>query len=373
MVGNAEEKNRFFTFDRIKRSGIDIWWYSFYAKSQKTGKESNFFISYTILNGYKKSNQIIYKENEKGTKPSYIMVRVGRIENKSESFCQLFPMDQLRLNKINGKIEIGDNILFSEKQINGKIKNSPDSPAKLSNIKTSATAEWKIKIVKNLTFDMGFITSPILERLNYAVLNNLWHAEGIKSYFDGYITFKNQKYIISQATSYACCDKHWGSQFPKRWFWATSSDLKSKITGRRLNNSALVLGGGNFFTKVFNKNVKRIIASIHHENRSIEFNFFKFWDFHNLDYSLENNDGHYHLCLHGRKKNTSLIVNLYASKDKSIRINYQSPLNPNQFFTLAHACNGHGTMQIYDDKNRLLDDIEISHLHCCTTLNMSNS
>ena len=66
---------------RQAKKGYDWWWHSFTAYNKNTGEEKPFFIEFFLCNPKFGTEEPILgqlKENqEKGIKPSYLMVKVG--------------------------------------------------------------------------------------------------------------------------------------------------------------------------------------------------------------------------------------------------------------------------------------------------------
>ena len=70
-----------------------------------------------------------------------------------------------------------------------------------------------------------------------------WHAEGMKTAYQGEITCNVRKYIVSPEKSFGYADKNWGRDFTSPWVWLSSNCLKSRKTGEILTNSAFDIGG----------------------------------------------------------------------------------------------------------------------------------
>lgn len=362
-------RNTYISYESRPRKGVDVWWYSFYAQNEKTNQTSPFFISYILFNYNANTNEIICKSSKNKTKPSYVMIQVGKIDSQKKILHQIFPINQLTRNMFNLERKIGEHISFSEGLLKGKITNVSNAQSESPFPSSNGSCDWEIHVNKNMSFNLGFITSYLFEKLNFNIFDMLWHAEGIKSYFEGYINFQDERYIISPHTSYGYCDKHWGRRFPLEWIWSTSWNLKSKITKQQLKNSALIVGGGKFRFPILQKRKRRLIVSFYHENRNIEFSFLKFWGYKKLNYKAEIINDEYHLDIHGKNKELRVHIDIYAKINQFIKIDYQSPLNCNEIYSVFHSGNGYGTIKLYDKQNRILDDIEIVTAHCATTIN----
>ena len=134
--------------------------------------------------------------------------------------------------------------------------------------------KWNLKIKKDISFHVGYGASKFFRDINSFEM--FWHAEGMKSYFEGEIEFNGKKYVVKPETCYGYADKNWGGDFTSPWVWLSSNNLVSKKTGKQLKNSAFEIGGGR--PKIFFYALERkLLGQFYYEGKNYEFNFSKFW------------------------------------------------------------------------------------------------
>ena len=121
---------------------------------------------------------------------------------------------------------------------------------------------------------MGYGASRFFRALN--AFEMFWHAEGMKTAFEGWVRLNGEEYRVHPETCYGYADKNWGGDFASPWVWLSSSDLVSRRTGKRLQNSVFEVDGGR--PKVFGFALNRkLLGQFYYEGRDYEFNFSKFW------------------------------------------------------------------------------------------------
>src|SRR5699024_3648928 len=101
---------------------------------------------------------------------------------------------------------------------------------------------WDIQINKKIAFHVGYGASKIFRALN--AFEMFWHAEGIKTEYSGELRYNGEQYDIIPGKSYGYADKNWGSDYTSPWLWISSCNMKSLISGKILNQSAIEFGGG---------------------------------------------------------------------------------------------------------------------------------
>ncbi len=240
-----------------KRFGINYWRFYFKGSSKDSGTEAIFFVELEMLNpwlypnepqlGFKPRVQIkeddlqyalsgtssAYElESEKIIQPSYVAVRVGRLDNTPKQICSYFPVKVVKFENKPFAIQVGSNI-FGEEEINGFVSLSEEEnqkhPEYFSN---SGNVNWNLKyeIVKDY-FD-GFENST-----------DKWFPSGIKTEFSGVINFDGEDFIVEPKKSAGYIDRYIGKSFPQPWFHISSSNLQSLISGKTLFNSNFVIQG----------------------------------------------------------------------------------------------------------------------------------
>ena len=134
--------------------------------------------------------------------------------------------------------------------------------------------EWDLRVHKLVAYHVGYGASRFFRALN--AFEMFWHAEGMKTAFEGWVRLNGEEYRVRPETCYGYADKNWGGDFTSPWVWLSSSDLVSRRTGKRLQNSVFEVGGGR--PRVFGFALNRkLLGQFYYEGKDYEFNFSKFW------------------------------------------------------------------------------------------------
>jgi hypothetical protein len=220
--------------------------------------------------------------------------------------------------------------------------------------------EWDLKIDKQMAFNVGYGASNIFQRLK--AFEMFWHVEGIKTQYDGYVIFDGVKYNIIPEKSYGYSDKNWGKNFTSPWVWLSSNDLTSKVTGKKLENSAFDIGGGRPKIGPIALN-RQLLSEFIYEGKSYEFNFSKFWK--NVKTEFESHETDTQIIWHVKQKagKYKMISDITCEKKDMLFINYESPDGKKRHNRLWNGGNGKGVIKLYI-KNELIDEIEAKHIGC---------
>lgn len=151
-----------------------------------------------------------------------------------------------------------------------------------------------------------------------------WHAEGMKTEYDGWIVLDGQRYIVRPETCFGYADKNWGGDFITPWVWLSSCDLMSKVSGKRLTNSVFEVGGG--CPVVFGIPLgRKLLGQFFYEGTDYEFNFSKFWTGSRTRFSCNETEDKmiWHVVQSTFK--AKMEVDIECPKDEMLLINYESP------------------------------------------------
>ena len=198
------------------KCGYDWWWHSFTAHHAATGEEKPFFAEFFLCNPASGGKEPIFgqlPENKKeGVRPSYLMVKLGCW---GEDGCQLhrfFGWDDVKLDMgVPFSVKAGDCEL-TETHLSAS--------AKISCEEAAAHPEWMcdageismdLKISKKIAFNVGYGAGAIFRKLQ--LFEMFWHAEGMKSEYEGTITFNGETYIVKPENCFGYADKNWGKDF----------------------------------------------------------------------------------------------------------------------------------------------------------------
>ena len=219
---------------------------------------------------------------------------------------------------------------------------------------------WNLKINKEIAFNVGYGAGKLFRSLQ--LFEMFWHAEGMKSTFEGIITFNGREYIISKENSYGYSDKNWGKDFTSPWLWLSSNNLVSKVTGKRLSNSVFDIGGGR--PKVGPIALKgKLLSAFYYEGKCFEFNFSKFWTFTRTKFYSKETDRQ--IIWHVEQKSTSgrMVTDITCQKSDMLLINYEAPNGKKLHNRLWNGGNGVGTVKLYKGKT-LIDEIICENVGC---------
>lgn len=347
------------------RKGYDWWWHSFTACDEKTGEEKPFFIEFFAVNPasgkeYPVLGQLPANQETK-TKPSYILVKAG---TWGEDKCQLHRFFGWKQGKISKsapfKVRVADCYL-SEKRVVGSINISKEeAEAHPEWMCDAGTMEFDIKINKQVAFNVGYGAGSLFRKLQ--LFEMFWHAEGMKTAYDGYIKYNGKKYIVKPETCYGYADKNWGKDFTSPWVWLSSNDLVSDITGERLNNSVFDIGGG--CPKVGPVALPRkLLSAFWYEGKSFEFNFSKFWTGTKTIFDCKETETQIVWHVEQSTFTSKMITDITCEKKDMLNINYEAPDGQKRHNRLWNGGNGKGVIQLYH-KGKLVDRIIAGHIGC---------
>ena len=348
-----------------KRLGYDWWWNSFTAINEDTGEEKPFYIEFFICNPHLAKDEPILGQNEdnkaKGLKPSYLMVNVG---TWGEDHCQLHRFYGLNKVKIHAKAPFSistDECYLDEKMTYGTVKVSEDFIKDHKDYMCdSGELTWKLDIDKKIAFNVGYGACKLFRKMN--AFEMFWHGEGMKTLFRGEITYNGQKYIVDPSSSYGYSDKNWGKDFTSPWVWLSSCNLKSLVTGKKLENSVFDIGGGRpkIGPLVLNR---KLLSAFYYEGKCYEFNFSKFWTFTRTKFDCKETDTQ--IIWHVEQKTwfNKMVTDITCEKKDMILINYEAPNGKKLHNRLWNGGNGVGKIKLYH-KNKLIDEIEATNIGC---------
>jgi hypothetical protein len=188
----------------------------------------------------------------------------------------------------------------------------------------------------------------------------------MKSAFKGTITLSGRKYIVTPEKSYGYADKNWGRDFTSPWVWLSSNCLRSKLTGKTLENSVFDIGGGRpkiYFVPLD----RRLLGVFWYEGKEYDFNFSHVLLNVKTEFSFEEKDDV--VLWHVRQENryAAMETEVSCKKADMLLVNYEAPDGSKKHNHLWNGGNGVGTVKLYDKvggKLKLVDEIEATHIGC---------
>ena len=190
----------------LAKKGYDWWWHSFTAENKETGEQKPFFIEYFICNPALAEDEPVIVWNdpaarEAGKRPSYCMVKVGfwgrDLKGQIHNF---YPWKDVKVDK-NAPIDltVGEDCQVTEKRIRGHVRVSPEEAAAHPEWMCDAgEMEWDLKVDKKVAYNVGYGASGFFRKLN--AFEMFWHAEGMKTEYDGWIKLNGVEYVVKPAT-----------------------------------------------------------------------------------------------------------------------------------------------------------------------------
>ena len=320
-------KDKYMLTGSLAEEGYDWWWHSFTGYNKKTGEAKHFFIEYYLMNPGLGGSEVVYGQlpdnKEMGVRPSYMMVKAGSLGKKGVQLHRFFPWDDVTISEADSFEVSADDCLCTENHITGSIKltkkEAKEHPEYMCD---GGSMSWDLYVDKQIAFNVGLGTDKVVRDL--ARYEMAWHAEGIKTAFGGTVKLGKEEYVVSPQDCYGYADKNWGSNYTIPWIWLSSNDIVSRISGKRLDNTVFVIGGGR--PKVGNIEIEgELLGALWLEGKPYEFNFSKPITLPKTQFRV----------VEGKKKVTWKIiqqtptVKMYTSiecpKEEMINNNYESP------------------------------------------------
>ncbi|MCR4734953.1 MAG: hypothetical protein K5829_08125 [Treponema sp.] len=362
---------------RFARKGYDWWWHNFTAINEKTGEERTFFIEYFTCNpaladqkndGLPVLGQL--EENKKnGIRPSYLMVKCGWWGDEAKQLHRFIPWSEVSITSDSEGYHLSaEDCSACETKLTGSVEISQEEAAKHPEwMCDSASMSWDIQIDKKIAFNVGYGAGRLFRKLK--AFEMYWHVEGMKSLYSGRITANGEDYIVKAESSFGYADKNWGENFTSPWVWLSSCDLVSRLSGKRLEDSAFDIGGGR--PKAFGIAMNRkLLSDFWYEGKSYEFNFSKFWTFCRTKFDCKERDDKILWYVRQETSKAVMETSVECEKSKMLLFNYESPDGAKRHNRLWNGGSGRGKVKLYRKKGlfgrklELIDDIEAGHIGC---------
>lgn len=347
------------------KRGYDWWWHSFTAYNKKTNEPRQFYIEFFLTNPKTGRFRPVFgqlEENKKqGIRPSYLMVNVGTWGKNKKQLHRFFGWKQIQVH-YKAPFEIrADNCYLTETETYGEVEVSKeDSINHPEYMSDAGHIKWDLKIKKVIAFNVGYGASALFRKLQ--LFEMFWHAEGMKSYFEGSIYLDNEEYVVIKYDSYGYSDKNWGKDFTSPWVWLSSNNLTDMSTGQKLENSVFDIGGGR--PKIGPIALKgKLLSAFYIEGRQYEFNFSKFWTHTRTSFNCHETDKEILWRIEQKTWRKKVVVEVSCQKEDMLLINYESPLGEKRHNRLWNGGNGVGKVFIYKGK-KLLHQISAENIGC---------
>lgn len=354
----------------LRRQGYDWWWHSLTARNARTGEEKPFFIEFFLCNPDLAEDSPtlgqLPRNKAAGKKPSYLMVNVGTWGKVHRQLHRFFAWKDIKVHfNAPYSVEAAD-CYACETELRGSVDISEDEAAAHPEYMCDAgSMSWHLTVSKQIPYNVGYGASRFFRLIN--AFEMYWHAEGIKTYYEGEIIFNGEKYIVTPETCNGYADKNWGSDFTTPWVWLSSWDLTSKISGRKLLNSVFEIGGGR--PKVFGVALDRkLLGGFYYEGKCYEFNFSKFWTLSRTAFEAEETDDEILWYVRQETFKAIMETHIRCFKEDMLLINYEAPNGTKRHQRLWNGGNGTGRIKLYKKslfrKPKLIDDVAARNIGC---------
>ncbi|BBF42897.1 hypothetical protein lbkm_1583 [Lachnospiraceae bacterium KM106-2] len=353
----------------LSSQGYDWWWHSFTGINDRNGEEKSFFIEfYTCNPALAKDTPILGQlpaHQQNGIKPSYIMVKAGYWGTEAKQLHRFFPWSAVSIQNHPSFSITADDCYLSETKTTGSIvltdSEVKEHPEYLCD---SGTMKWDLTIQKRNAFHVGYGACKLFRKLN--AFEMYWHAEGMKTLYEGTVTIGNDTYRISPSTSYGYADKNWGSDFTSPWVWLSSNDLYSMNQKRELTNSVFDIGGGR--PKAFGIPLNRkLLGEFFYEGKRYEFNFSKFWTFCRTKFKCTETDTDIIWQVKQESATAMIKLEIHCKKEEMLLVNYEAPNGKKLHNKLWNGGTGYGVIKLYKkhlNGPELVDTIIAKHVGC---------
>ena len=345
--------------------GYDWWWHSFTGYNEKTGEPKAFFIEFFLCNPANGRRKPIFgqlHENKKaGIKPSYLMVKAGAWGDGKSQLHRFYGWKETRIRRWAPFEVCADGCFLTENATYGTVsvseKDAKEHPEYMSD---AGEMIWDLKIDKKVSFNVGYGAGKLFRTIQ--AFEMFWHAEGMKSEYSGEVIYNGEKYRVSPEDCYGYADKNWGKDFTSPWVWLSSCNLRSKLTGAKLEDSVFDIGGGRPKVGPVALN-RKLLSAFWYEGEPFEFNFSKFWTFTRTKFNCYETEDEIVWHVDQRTWLNRMVTDITCKKADMLLVNYEAPNGTKRHNRLWNGGNGKGTVKLYRCGN-LLDEIECENVGC---------
>ena len=353
----------------LGKQGYDWWWHSFTGYEENTQEERSFFIEYFLCNPDLAEDEPVLgqlkKNQEKGKKPSYLMVKAGSWGEGHAQLHRFYAWKEIDVHEGFPYVISGEDCYASETELRGNISVSEEDARNHPEWMCDAGAmSWRLSVDKQITFNVGYGASkPLQDAEAFAMY---WHAEGMKTAYLGDVIYNGKRYLVTPEKCYGYADKNWGRDFTSPWLWLSSNDLVSLKTGKRLNDSAFDIGGGR--PKIYMVPLdRRLLGAFYYEGKEYDFNFSKLHLGVKTMFTFTEDEEKCYWKVIQTNHHARMETEVSCQKKDMLLVNYESPDGKKRHNRLWNGGNGTGIIRLYDkekDGYMLVDEIEVKHIGC---------
>ncbi|WP_167956514.1 tocopherol cyclase family protein [Anaerosporobacter faecicola] len=362
------KRNLYMLHGPLANQGYDWWWHSFTAYHEKTGEAKAFYIEFFLINPTLAPESVVLGQDPDnqaaGIKPSYCMIHVGTWGKDHKQLHAYYPVADVKMKEDVLSLEVDGNQL-TEQFTCGKVLVTEDMAMQHPEYMSDAgEMEWNLKIHKKICYNVGYGASKFFRSLN--AFEMFWHAEGMKTEYEGTICFNGEYYQVIPEKSFGYADKNWGKNFTSPWVWISSCNLYSHRRKERLKNSVFEVGGGR--PKVFGIPMNRkLLIDFYYEGKEYEFNFSKFWMLVRTKFHCYETANYVHWKVKTENATHILIIQCRCRKEEMLKINYEAPDGSKKHKNLWNGGTGEGKLILYKKQGNsriLIDRLTFHNAGC---------
>ncbi|MBO7702976.1 MAG: hypothetical protein J6S26_00915 [Solobacterium sp.] len=350
---------------RQAEQGYDWWWHSFTGVDETTGEEKAFFIEFFLCNPALGEEAPVFgqlpENRSRGKKPSYLMVKAGSWGKDAAQLHRFFGIREVKVDMgVPFSVEAGA-FRLSETHTEGSVSISEAEAKQHPEWMCGwGSMSWNLSIRKEVAFNVGYGAGKLFRFLQ--LFEMFWHAEGMKTAYEGEVVWNGKTYRITPETCYGYADKNWGKDFTSPWVWLSSNDLVSRISGKKLNSSVFDIGGG--CPKVGPLSLPRkLLSAFWYEGTPYEFNFSKFWTFTRTSFSAEETEDEILWHVEQKTWRSRMVTDIRCRKEEMLWVNYEAPDGVKRHNRLWNGGTGTGTVKLYRDA-KLIEEADCFHVGC---------
>ena len=347
------------------KQGYDWWWHSFTGYDVETGEARPFFIEFFLCNPALGGDEPVFgqlpENRAKGVRPSYLMVKAGWWGEGATQLHRFFGWNKIEVG-MGTPIRIkADNSFVTETETFGSIAVSAEQAAAHPEYMCgSGEMSWRLTIDKKTAFNVGYGAGRLFRSLQ--LFEMFWHAEGMKTYFNGEVICNGRKYRVSPEDCYGYADKNWGKDFTSPWIWLSSNNLTSLKTGNKLKDSVFDIGGGA--PKVGPIRLKgKLLSAFWYEGTPYEFNFSKFWNFTRTKFDCRETEAQIIWHIEQKTWLNRMVTDVTCEKKDMLLVNYEAPNGKKLHNRLWNGGNGKGTVKLFRC-GKPVDEIIAENIGC---------
>jgi hypothetical protein len=345
-------------FGKQARKGYDWWWHSFTGYDAETGEAKPFFIEFFLCNPALGGAMPVFGDGGK-RQPSYLMVKAGAWGVGAAQLHRFFGWKEVRVDWGVPFSVQADDCFVTESATRGHVKVLGAS-AHPEWMCQDGEMSWDLRMEKVTAFNVGYGTGKLFRKLQ--LFEMFWHAEGMKTRYEGFVTWNGRRYLVRPEDSYGYADKNWGKDFTSPWVWLSSNHLISEISGKKLEDSVFDIGGG--CPKVGPVALPRkLLSAFWYEGRPYEFNFSKFWTFTRTKFDCRETADEIRWHVEQRSTSGRMVADIRCTKADMLLVNYESPDGFKRHNRLWNGGNGTGTVSLYRH-GRLVDRLLARNIGC---------